>query len=71
MRVSYTAGYAAIPDDITLACMKYVAYLYSNPDKAGIASEHIGSYSVSFAQMDMAIASDIVQLLDQYRTLKV
>lgn len=71
-KLVYTAGYAnqaAVPDDLELACNMLAAYYYANPDKAGIKSEGIGNYSVTYLTESDDIPATIKMLLKPYRKL--
>lgn len=48
-RATYDAGYATIPDDITLAATKVAASLVENRKGSGVTSETLGQYSRTFS----------------------
>lgn len=48
-RATYTAGYAAIPNDLTLAATKIAASLYQNSKNNNVTSETLGQYSRTFS----------------------
>lgn len=50
IKVSYTAGYATIPDDLIFATLQMAAFYRNVTKKPGIASEWLGSYSISLMQ---------------------
>ena len=45
VEITYTAGYATIPDDIQLLAQKLVAQVYNSLGTGGFESERIGDYS--------------------------
>lgn len=64
--VTYTHGFAVIPDDIRGICLAMATRSMAVPVSAGVASESIGSYSVSF---DIAAASTPTEA--EHRTLRL
>ncbi|TCW35302.1 putative phiE125 gp8 family phage protein [Laceyella sacchari] len=66
--VTYTAGYSTIPDDIQLACLKWVEYLYKTD---------IASYSSAFDQAGNSTQSPhwiptvIKELLSPYKRVVI
>lgn len=69
---TYSAGYASIPDDITLAATKLAAALVESRKGAGVVSETLGQYSRTFAQ-DRATWKnlDIEWIINKYKNLNV
>jgi hypothetical protein len=70
--VTYSHGYATIPDDIRGATLSIAARLYrrADPDAGLIASETIGSYSVTYARSAVnagELADDERRILARYR----
>jgi hypothetical protein len=66
--VTYTAGYASVPPDITQACIELVALRYRERTRIGEASKALMSgETVTYAQKDMS--DDIKTLLSQYRAV--
>lgn len=64
--VTYTHGFDPIPDDLKGLCLVMVQRALDNP--TGIASESIGSYSVSYGrQSGVYIAEDELAIVDRYR----
>lgn len=62
--VTYSHGYAVIPDEIKAACLQLAARAMTNP--LGMRSESIGSYSGTYG--DTATATDpILDALNTYR----
>ena len=53
VKVSYTAGYAAVPLDIEQACLELVAYKYRSRDWVGQASKNVGAETVSFVTKEI------------------
>lgn len=49
-RCTYTGGYAAIPEDIKVLCMQLIGYWISKKGNAGIDSQTIGKYSVTYSK---------------------
>ncbi len=48
IRATYTAGFATIPDDLKTLCMDIIAWMQNKKSAAGIASQTIGRYSVTY-----------------------
>jgi len=48
-RATYDAGFAAIPDDLTLGATKVASSLYQNRKNSGVKSETLGQYSRTFS----------------------
>ena len=44
-RVSYTAGYSTIPNDLQQACITLISYLKNQTKTSGMKSESLGEYS--------------------------
>lgn len=52
--VTYTAGYAAVPLDLTEACIQWAAYNFRGRNWIGITSKHMGTGETdSFSQKPM------------------
>lgn len=76
-RVIYTAGYTSttMPEDLKYAVKEMSKWLYNNKDKAGVASERIGRYAISYSTgkggknsiMGLDIPLHIVNLLAPYK----
>ena len=51
LKAVYTAGYAAIPDDVAAACVKLAAawYAHARAGADGITREHLGDYEAVYA----------------------
>lgn len=68
VEVSYSHGFVPIPDDIAAVCRAMVMRSLLNP--AGVKSESIGGYSVTYADVDgggVGLAADDKALLRRYR----
>lgn len=66
-RVTYTAGYATIPDDITLAATILSSSYFNNRKSQGVQSETLGQYSRTFVQDKFNWDSlGLGHLLDKY-----
>jgi len=65
--VTYTHGFATIPDDIKGVCLALAARSLQSPD--GVNSETVGSYSVSYSRTGGAVSllDEERRLLDRYR----
>jgi hypothetical protein len=53
VRVAFTAGYAEVPESISLACAELVTLKYKMRDKLDIASKSLANESISFNHRDM------------------
>ena len=69
VKVVYKAGYTTIPYDIEQAVNKWVAKLYGQRGKDGVASERLGAYAVSYKEQDMP--EDVKRMLDPYVNINV
>ena len=75
IRITYTAGYTTVPEDIILALLKLCSYEIMAKGKSGIESERIGDYSISFTGAKankvsiMYIPEDIQGLLLPYKRI--
>lgn len=65
--VTYTHGFATIPDDVKGVCLALAARSLQSPD--GVNSETVGSYSVSYTRTGGAVSllDEERRLLDRYR----
>lgn len=77
-RVTYTAGFSPIPDDITDACIQLASYRYSTRVNSGLKSERLGEYSYERFDFSRGAVSrtlfqqiGIDSYLDPYRTINV
>lgn len=75
--INYTAGYSSttMPEDLKYAVKEMSKWLYNNRDKAGVASERIGRYAISYSTgkggknsiMGLDIPLHIINLLAPYK----
>jgi len=77
-RVTYDAGYllADIPYDLKNACAQLAGLVYYNKGKAGVKSESIGKYSITYDKGDLSISGiavpdDIACVILQYRNINM
>lgn len=65
--VTYTHGFATIPNDIKGVCLALAARSLQSPD--GVNSESVGSYSVSYSRTGGAVSllTEERAMLDRYR----
>mgnify|MGYP007100061062 CR=1 FL=1 len=65
--VTYTHGYATIPDAVESTCLSVAARLFANP--AGVQSEMLGSYQVQYDRSAQtgALNDHEMQMVRQYR----
>ncbi len=65
--VTYTHGFAVIPNDIKGVCLALAARSLTSPD--GVNSESVGSYSVSYSRTGGAVSllDEEKALLNRYR----
>lgn len=54
LEVDYTAGYAAVPDDVKLAVLQLAGDLYDNPSGATSKTERIDDWSLAETFADLA-----------------
>lgn len=74
--VTYDHGYATVPDDlVAVVCNVAVRALSEGPEMAGVTSESVVSYSVSYgpigASGPLGFFAAEVRVLDRYRRLGV
>lgn len=65
VRVVYTAGFAAVPPDVDMACCELVTLRYKTLDRLGVSSKSLAGESISFNQGDFS--DPVRRALDQYR----
>lgn len=53
VRVTYTAGYAVVPEDLKRAAIDIVAEKYARRTRQGVTSKSIGSESITYGQNDV------------------
>jgi len=68
-RVSYTAGFATIPNDLQQACITLIAFLKNQTKSTGMKSETLGRYSYTKSDEEKDIKElGLDAVLDYYRT---
>lgn len=65
-KVIYEAGYAAVPDDITLATLLLITYLRNRQDLS-ISEQELGDFSVTYRESIMAMPQEVKDILDLYK----
>lgn len=79
-RVTYTAGWiiGSMPYDIRWACAQLAGLVYTNKMKAGVKSEAMGKYSVTYDKgsdglkiLGIPVPADIAGILNSYRRRNV
>jgi hypothetical protein len=63
--VTYTAGYAQIPNEIAQACIELVGLRYKEKDRIGIVSKGLAGETISFTQKDFSEA--VATVLRNYK----
>jgi uncharacterized phiE125 gp8 family phage protein len=63
--VSYTAGFASVPDDLAQACIQLVALRYRERDRIGLVSKGLAGEATAFLQK--AMTDDVAAVLQRYR----
>lgn len=53
VQITYTAGFATVPADLSQACCLMVGLLYKERDRMGISSKSVGGENISFTRDDM------------------
>jgi hypothetical protein len=75
IKVSYTYGYAGVPDDIKYATEQLVIamFLGGSTETGQIVSERTGNYQVSYASPSSAAKSapDVGDIITQYRLIHI
>jgi hypothetical protein len=75
IEVTYTHGYATVPDDVKAVCLQMATRGWHNP--AGLRSESLGGYSYSSAipatgiPVGLNLTDDERDILDRYRFVLV
>ena len=69
VKIVYTAGYRAIPDDVALACVKLAAswYAHAGSGADGVTRESLGDYAAEYDRA--ALPRDVESALAPYREL--
>jgi hypothetical protein len=71
-RITYTAGYATVPEDLKQACVDLCGFLSGSAKSSGVKSETLGEYSITYGNTgDPITSSGIKFVLDMYRTPSV
>lgn len=71
IKVSYTAGFAPVPEDVTEAAAQLAAFLHANAShEETVAAERLGDYSRSFAVAEDTLPAAVRQLLAPYRNVR-
>lgn len=65
--VTYTAGYATIPADITQACCVLTSLAYKERDRMGIDAKTVGGENISFSKDD--IPPGVQAVINNYRNV--
>ncbi len=65
LKVSYNAGYTAIPDDIEMASMIHVSFLYNKAGTEGHVSMSLGGLAKAFDRR--ALPDEVALYLEPYR----
>lgn len=68
VKITYTAGFSAIPKDLEQACIDLVSLKYKGRDRIGQTSKSLGGETVAiFTTKDMT--EDIKTVLNQYKNV--
>jgi len=65
VRVAFTAGFTSVPVDIELAAIEYVAHLYNEMNRRGLASVSEGGLTTAYR--DPGLPANVRELLSRYR----
>ena len=67
IKAEYTGGYAAIPDDVAIACVKLAAawYAHARTGADGLATETLGGYAAEYSAL--SLPADVEGALAPYR----
>ena len=66
IRVTYTYGYTALPDDLKLACFMLTKWYLHETDHIGIGTQQDGEQSFTYTH---TIPGEVMAILDQYKVL--
>lgn len=66
VQVSYSAGWASIPETILHAVTVSVGHHFNRLPKSGLETERIGAYSITLAQGDAALCQEAEALLAEH-----
>ena len=68
VRVTYTAGYSAVPDDVKLAALIYASNILNRIFASNYGeSVNIGDFQVKFADLKPSFTDEVKALLNPYR----
>ena len=65
IEISYTAGYAAVPEAVERAAVRMVGWRYRERDRLGASSKSIGGETISY--QTAAASEDVLSVLAGYR----
>ncbi len=67
VKAVYTAGYATVPDDLAVACVKLAAswYAHARAGADGVARETLGDYTAVYAALPLP--ADVEAITTHYR----
>lgn len=65
--VTYTAGYASVPVDVTQACIELVAFKYQQRNHVGVSSRTLTAGGESVVYQQAFMPPEVKALLDVYR----
>lgn len=65
--ITYAAGYAAVPADVTQACTEIVAVKYKRRTNIDVSAKTLNGETISFTQADMPASAKTV--LENYRRI--
>jgi hypothetical protein len=65
VEITYTAGFATIPDAITQACIEWVAFKLKERERIGYKSQNIGQQNIGY--ITDAMPDGVRQALMQYK----
>ena len=63
--ITYSAGYAQVPEEVTQACIEMVSMRYREKDRIGLTSKGLAGETIGFSQKDMADSTR--HILQQFR----
>lgn len=67
--VSYTAGYATVPDDIAQACIEFVSFKYNQRKHIGRKSDNITGAGMSTSYQEGGMPPEVIAALNRYRRM--
>lgn len=69
VHIVYTAGYAAIPDDLEQACIDLVALRYRSRDRIGQQSKILAGETVRYSVVDLP--PEVAEVVARYKDMAV